>query len=198
LSRKPALPRATRRRGEELEVAVLQAAWDELAAVGYTRLTIEAVATRAATSKAVVYRRWRSRPILVLAALRAYAPMLSGEAPNTGDLRGDLLALLRRVAKRLNEIGAETLNGLLAEYVGDTAREIALDVRAIGVETMMTILTRAAARGEVRLEHITPRIASLPIDLLRNELLTTRTPASATAIVEIVDEIFLPLVQRNG
>ena len=57
-----------RRHGEERESAILDAAWAELVEVGYTRLTREAVAARAGTSKPVVYRRWPGRPELVLAA----------------------------------------------------------------------------------------------------------------------------------
>ena len=53
---------------------------------------------------------------------------------------------------------------------------------------------RAAERGEVRLDMVTPRIASLPGDLLRHELLITDAPVSDAFIAEIVDEIFLPLV----
>jgi Tetracyclin repressor-like, C-terminal domain len=60
---------------------------------------------------------------------------------------------------------------------------------------MMTILERAAQRGEVRLDKITPRVASLPTDLTRHELLLTRAPVPEATIVEIVDEVFLPLVQ---
>jgi len=53
----------TRRRGAELEAALLDAAWDELQAVGYAGLTMEAVADRAGTSRAVLYRRWPNGPI---------------------------------------------------------------------------------------------------------------------------------------
>jgi hypothetical protein len=60
---------------------------------------------------------------------------------------------------------------------------------------MMTILQRAAERGEVRLDKITPRIASLPGDLLRHEMLLTPIPVSEATLVEITDDIFLPLVR---
>jgi hypothetical protein len=58
---------------------------------------------------------------------------------------------------------------------------------------MATILERAAARGEIR-SGISPRIAALPIDLLRHELFLTRMPPSDSVLVEIVDGVFLPLV----
>ncbi|TPX01055.1 helix-turn-helix transcriptional regulator, partial [Schumannella luteola] len=64
------LEKATRRRGAELEDAILDAVWDEIAEKGYGGLTYEAVATRARTSRAVLYRRWPSREELVLAAIR--------------------------------------------------------------------------------------------------------------------------------
>src|SRR5271169_2869983 len=109
----------TRRRGEALEYALLDAAWAELQAAGYAGLTMEAVAGRAGTSRAVLYRRWRNRPDLVLAAIRRHRPMLSGEIPDTGGLRGDVLALLSRMSSRLAEIGPETVYGLLGDYLSD-------------------------------------------------------------------------------
>jgi AcrR family transcriptional regulator len=186
----------TRRRGEALERALLEAAWDELQAVGYAGLTMEAVADRAGTSRAVLYRRWRNRPELVIAALRHYRPMLSGEIPDTGSLRGDVLALLRRMSARLAEIGPETLYGLLGDYLGDPdlfARSQD-QVLHISAGVMDTILKRAADRGEAR-AGVAPRIATLPTDLFRNELFLARTPPSEGAIAEIIDDVFLPLVR---
>ena len=109
----------TRRRGEALESALLDAAWDELQDVGYAGLTIEAVADRAGTSRAVLYRRWRNRAELVIAAMRRHRPMLSGEIPDTGSLRDDVLAVLRRMSGRLAEIGPETIYGLIGDYFAD-------------------------------------------------------------------------------
>ena len=186
----------TRRRGEALENALLDAAWDELQAVGYGGLTMEAVADRAGTSRAVLYRRWRNRPDLVIAVLRRHRPMLSGEIPDTGSLRGDVLALLRRMSARLAEIGPETVYGLLGDYLSDAelftrSQEQVLHISA-GV--MDTILMRAADRGEAR-AGVEPRIATLPTDLFRNELLLSRNPPSEGAIEEIIDDVFLPLVR---
>jgi AcrR family transcriptional regulator len=185
----------TRRRGEALETALLDAAWEELQAVGYAGLTMEAVADRAGTSRAVLYRRWPKRAELVIAALRVHRPVLSGEVPDTGDLRGDVLFLLRRMSSRLTEIGAETVYGLLGDYLSDPE----LFARAhdqvlhIGAEVMTTILRRASDRGQAR-SDVTPRVTTLPTDLFRNELFLRRTPPSEAAILEIVDEVFLPLV----
>jgi AcrR family transcriptional regulator len=187
----------SRRRGEALESAILRAAWEELTAVGYASLTMEGVAARAKTSKAVIYRRWPSRPALVLAAMRQQAPLLSGEVPDTGELRGDVLALLRRISRRLGEVGQETIFGLLADYFRDDELFASLqtEVLQVGTDVMRTILRRADERGEVRLDRITRRMATLPVDLARHELLITRTPVPENALLEIVDDIFLPLVR---
>ncbi len=186
-----------RRRGEQLEDAVLRATWEELALTGYSRLTMEAVAERARTSKAVLYRRWPNRALLVLAALRTHAPMLSGEAPDTGSLRGDVLTLLRRVSQRLGDIGAETVWGLLANLLSDTAaletlRRHTLDV---GSEAMETILRRAQARGEIPVRVVPARVRTLAIDLARHELFLNRAAVADAVLVDIVDNVFLPLVR---
>jgi len=185
----------TRRRGAALEEALLDAAWAELQEVGYSNLTMEAVAHRAGTSRAVLYRRWGNRPALVIAAMRRHRPMLSGEVPDTGSLRGDVVALLTRNSKRLAELGPETLYGILGEYFTDTVRFSLVhdEVFQIGSQVMATILGRAEERGEVRL-GISGRVATLPIDLFRHELFVRRTPPSKKVISEIVDEVFLPLV----
>jgi AcrR family transcriptional regulator len=186
----------TRRRGEALEHALLDAAWAELQTAGYAGLTMEAVADRAGTSRAVLYRRWRNRPELVLAVIRRHRPLLSGEIPDTGSLRDDVLALLRRMSARLAEIGPETVYGLLGDYLSDAdmfarSRDQLL---TISTEVMETILKRAAGRGEAR-AGVENRIATLPTALFRNELFLARIPPSEGTLVEIVDDVFLPLVR---
>ncbi len=61
--------------------------------------------------------------------------------------------------------------------------------------TMQAILSRAAARGEIDPGRLTPRIASLPVDLVRHDLIMTLAPVPDSTLVEIVDRIFLPLVR---
>jgi AcrR family transcriptional regulator len=195
----PAVPHSggkTRRRGEALEAALLDAAWAELQAAGYASLTFEAVADRAGTSRAVLYRRWRKRPELVIAAMRRHRPLLSGEIPDTGSLRGDVLALLRRMSARLADVGTETVYGLIGDIFADPdpSPSIQDQVLHIGASVMMTILKRAADRGEAG-GDISPRVATLPTDLFRLELFHARTPPSDQVLTEIVDVVFLPLVQ---
>jgi AcrR family transcriptional regulator len=181
---------ARRRRGPELEAAILRATWEELAAVGYLNLTMEGVADRARTGKQVLYRRWRNRAELVLAAVRARVVPITDNVPDTGELRGDVLAVLERLAHRYQEVGPDVLHGLMAE-VGDIPPEF----RLIMVEVMETILRRAADRGEIGPEPLGRRVTTLPVDLIRQELLMATGPIPPVTPMEIVDEVFLPLVR---
>jgi AcrR family transcriptional regulator len=181
---------ARRRRGAELEAAIHDATWAELAEVGYARLTMERVADRARTGKQVLYRRWPNRANLVLAAIRHRFGSLADDVPDTGDLRGDVLALLRSMAQRHRDMGPDLVHGLMAE-----AYDVSPGSFSIMVTTMRTILARAGERGEVRVERIPARVVTLPVDLTRHQMLLSHEPIGESALTEIVDEVFLPLVQ---
>jgi len=180
-----------------LEDALLDAAWAELRATGYASLTMEAVAERAGTSRAVLYRRWPSRAALVIAAMRRHRPMLSGDVPDTGSLRGDVLALLTRISERLAELDPETVYGILGDYFADSQlfSQVQDQVLQIGAGVMATILKHAEERGEIT-PGISPRVATLPTDLFRHELFIRRIPPAGQVITEIIDEVFLPLVRN--
>lgn len=188
---------ATRRRGAELEEAILRATLDEVAEGGYARLTMERVAQRAGTNKSAIYRRWSNRAALALAAYRAFVarPM---DPPDTGALRSDVLELLRGAVSRMaSPVGGEILRGAVAEL--HQQRESIRDLRELMAEeptTMMTILARGIARGEARASALTPRVAAVPVVLLRNELQLAGPSMEVPdeILVEIVDQIYLPMV----
>ncbi|GGH76392.1 AcrR family transcriptional regulator [Pullulanibacillus pueri] len=182
----------TRRRGAELEAAIMQAAWDELMEVGFPNFTIEGVAARAQTSKPVIYRRWPNREELVLAAIHKILPAPPDEVPNTGELRSDVIIILNQLNDILRKIGPETIHGLMSVLTGIPLSEL---INFRRTNAMSTILNRAVERGEIRHEKVTARITRLPVDLVRHEVLITYEPVSQDTIAEIVDEIFLPLIK---
>jgi len=188
--------KARRRRGATLEAALLEAAWDELMAVGYASLTMEGVAARARANKTVIYRRWSTRRELVMAALRHHKTSI--EVPDTGSLRGDVLALMRAASERHAEL-AGVISVLQADYYQETGLPpAALRERTPGgaSQIMELLLRRAIDRGEIDAGRITPRIARLPIDLAHHDMTMTLAPMTEAALVEIVDTIFLPLLRR--
>jgi len=186
--------RQTRRRGDELEHALLTAAWDELIESGYESLTLESVAARAMTSRPVIARRWHDRRDLVIAAVRYWAEHNRLPVPDTGSLRGDLLAYLEEKSVRRAELIA-VFGVRLAAFVAenqDAARQLGeLITQSQGLDD---IWQRASSRGEVDLNTLTPRLRSLPFDLVGAELARTHQALPRATIKEILDTIVLPLV----
>jgi AcrR family transcriptional regulator len=87
-------------RSARIRAAVLQATAEVLAKRGYGRLSVDEVADRAGVHKTTIYRRWATKPDLVLDALLSRSDTVI-ELPDTGDLESDLLVFLRSVAANL-------------------------------------------------------------------------------------------------
>ncbi|MFI5844481.1 TetR/AcrR family transcriptional regulator [Catenuloplanes sp. NPDC051500] len=187
---------ARRRRGAELDNALLDAAWAELTDRGYELLSPESVAERAGTSKSVVYRRWPAKGDLVRAALLHAAGRDPVTVPDTGELRGDVIALLRQVNERRVALASALIAQLgdLYRATGTSIDDLRAAVAAGHRSAMEQIVDRAAGRGEVDPSRLTRRIVRLPEDLFRHELLMTSRALPDADIIEIVDTIFLPLV----
>lgn len=109
---------STRRRGEALERAILQAAAEELRESGYPGMTMDRVAARAGTNKNAIYRRWPHRAALGVAAYRRLSDAAMPN-PDTGTLRGDALELLRRVNETWSSPHGAVLRSLLAAAADD-------------------------------------------------------------------------------
>jgi AcrR family transcriptional regulator len=189
------LPRQ-RRRGDELEAALLDAAWEELVAVGFARLTMESVAARARTGVAVLYRRWPGKDALTMAAIAHYGQQHPVEIPDTGSLRGDMLALLGGVNDArysFTVVVTAAFSGLLTS-TGLTPAEVR--ARLLGDRPLWSdqIFRRAHERGELDLDKTPAAVLALPFDLMRHDLLMTLKPVPPDRLTAIVDDLFLPLV----
>lgn len=187
----------SRRRGKVLEAAIFDVVLQELAETGYVNFSIERVAAGAGTSKPVIYRRWPTRARLVYAALIANRPVVSFEAPDTGTVRGDIMLILHSVSEMVDEVSPEVIFGLIAELLHESDSTLFAEVHERNTKVMREILTRGVGRGEIAAEKLTPRLATLPFDLVRYQLMVLQQPLSAQDIEEIVDRIFLPLVRAD-
>jgi AcrR family transcriptional regulator len=184
-----------RRRGEELEAALLEAAWDELVAVGFAKLTMESVAARARTGVAVLYRRWPRKDDLVVAAMGHYGATHPVDIPDSGSLRGDMLAFLANISDGrvgFTAIVSSVFAGLLADS-GLTPAEVRNQILADRPLWSDEIFRRAHERGEIDLDRLPPAVLTMPFDLVRHDILMTMKPLPPERITSIVDDLFLPL-----
>lgn len=192
-------PSRQRRRGPELQAALLDAAWQELLEAGYAKLTMESAAARAHTGVAVLYRRWANKDQLVLAALEHYRNSHLVDLPDTGSLRGDLAAVLRAMGNTAPFIAIATataFSGLLTD-AGLTPTQVR--DRIMGDQRLtrvQTIYQRAHERGEINLSQIPASVLAMPFDLARHDLLMSLRPLEPERIDSILDELLLPLISQ--
>ena len=151
----PATPlaRGGRPRDASRDVAILDAARELLAEVGYEGMTMDAVAGRACASKATLYRRWPSKADLAVDAVTcgAVRDLEAQDVPDTGSLAGDLQALeqLRRARKAAST--DRLIPGLMAEVRRDpeVARQFHASFVRPKIDQVRGLLERARDRGEV-------------------------------------------------
>jgi AcrR family transcriptional regulator len=154
--RKPGRPRSA-----QADKAILQATLEELAAVGYEALTIEAVAARARVGKTTIYRRWPSKMELVMEAIsfvHAEVPLI-----DTGNFRDDLLTILRGAFQLRAPIIEQLVVKLMGEVKSNPEIFQAFMQRQVTprFQAIFQMIERAKARGELRQDIDPSLIVSL-------------------------------------
>lgn len=175
---------AARPRSDVREEAILRAAMELLAEVGYDRMSVEAVASRARASKATVYRRWSHKAPLVAAAVGRYAGTAVEPPEPTGDLRTDLLGLLAGLRRSLLDQDAAVVLGLLGAMRHDA--ELARIVRAAVVEQ------KHAAFADLLPDADHAWLAEITSATLLSRLLVTGEPLDDAFLTKLVDTVLLP------
>jgi AcrR family transcriptional regulator len=189
----------TRRRGAALEKALLDAAWEELVENGYAGFTIDGVADRAHTGRQVLYRRWPAKRDLAVAAVSHYQSHNPVTVPDTGSLRGDLIAYLTEALTKRAEMAALLMLNISRFFTEGAGTPLQLRNEILGGgrgHAVDVIFDRAVARGEADPARLTPRVRALPFDVLRGQMMMTMGAVPAEEIVGLVDEILLPLIER--
>lgn len=193
-----------RPRDETRDAAILAATLDVLGEVGYDRLTIEAVATRAKASKATVYRRWSGKVTLVVDAMQTISPSRTPTGaveptciwPDTGSLRGDLIAGCRNFVDRLNSeegqlVVAVTTAKARHPDLAKAMREATYDDK---LRACRRLADRAIARGELTTTCGADTFVEVLPAVMFNRLLLTGEPLDEDFIVHVVDNIAMPLL----
>jgi AcrR family transcriptional regulator len=179
---------------------ILRAAIDELQSVGYDRTTMDAVAERAGASKATLYRHWQNKAELVVAAIRYMVGLDTAPLPDTGDLRTDLLALLKGATQHTGHEQLCVMRGMVSACGADPELAQAYYEQVIEAKRAgaTEILRRAQSRGEVsEAADIQFLVDAAPAMLIFRHLLTPE-PVDEHYLTRLVDEVWLPLLTRTS
>src|SRR6476659_4945649 len=191
------------RRGRSREDAICTAVMDLLVEGSFEGLTVDAVAAKAKASKATIYRRWSGRDDLVLDVLRREF-LGDGRTPvDTGSLRGDLLATLRRdmgdpLVTR-HKLAAIRSISTAACAAPDLVSAVTAEIGRIQLELWSELLRRAKERGEI----VGEVSAALCTEVLRGQLCAQALFEAENAVSDeylehLVDDIVLPVVRHAG
>jgi AcrR family transcriptional regulator len=191
-------PKLGRKRDHSRDSDILDAALDVLAETGYDGMTIDMVAARAKAGKATLYRRWPSKPDLVLDAVAcmkagAYEP---AELPDTGTLRGDLVAMVKPPSMRDGERKMKIMAGIVSMLarspeLADAAREALVEPRAA---INRILFQRAIDRGEIAADVDLERLCMIGPAMVAYRVLMLRTPVDRAFLLGTIDQIILPAV----
>ncbi|WP_068780595.1 MULTISPECIES: TetR/AcrR family transcriptional regulator [unclassified Paenibacillus] len=188
-----------RRRGEELEEAILEAAYEIIHKSGYESMTFQNVAKQAETSRTVIYRRYETQ-VDLLHALVSYKSrqVIGGDmidlVRDQGSLRQDLLSVVEIYQQFFETISSEVLSAtlLVLSQKNESVREWLRGARNSNMQVMKKVEGFAKKRGEIQHDFTTMQM-SLPFDFLRVENIIRGGAVTKEYQIQLVDEVLLPI-----
>ncbi len=174
------------------EREILEATLDVLADVGYDRLTMDAVATRARASKATLYRRWNTKVGLVIDAL--LIEKQTPPVPDTGSFRGDLIAAFCGVGGLVDAKSVGTFSSVLTALTRDEEFAAEFRSRVIGpkIELTRLVYERAKSRGEVRQDLDVGLFGPALAGICLHRFYVLGEPPTRERVSRIIDQIIVP------
>ena len=189
-------PKLGRKRDHTRDTEILEAALDVIAETGYEGMTIDMVAARAKAGKATVYRRWSSKAELVLDAVACmkYKDVDLDNLPDTGTLRGDLVAMIKpptlREAERKLHVMAGIVSMLSANpELADVAQRALIEPRAA---INRIFFQRAIDRGEISPDVDIEQMCRIAPAMVSYRTLMLRTPVDREYMISVIDGVILP------
>jgi AcrR family transcriptional regulator len=179
------------------DARILDAVLELVAESGYVSTTIDAVAARAGASKATIYRRWRNKRELVLAAVNRYQGTRTSWSVDTGGLRSDLLAHAHRFAEVLGGFDGRLAVGLVQARASDPELIDELETRfSSGARLPPEVVERAVQRGELTgsADH---RLFEEVVASVMFMRWLWRLPLDAAFLEHVVDRLVLPVLRAS-
>lgn len=194
------IPKLGRKRDHSRDAQILDAALDVLAETGFDGMTIDMVAARVKAGKATIYRRWPSKAELVIDAVACMKHVDITELPDTGTLRGDLVALIRPPSIEEGQRKMKIMAGIIAMLsstpeLADAARAAIIEPR---VAANITLMKRAAERGEISNESDIESIAVVMPAMTAYRVLMLREPVTRSFLLGLIDGVVLPALNLRG
>lgn len=196
------MPTEHRKRGPELEAAILDAAFKIMQTNGYDQMTMAQIAAAAHTNKNAIYRRWDTKMAVITAAAKRYfqshPELVQHELPDTGNFRNDLIALMQLPLPAIQVIGSHNLKAIALDLLPNVSSVKFDFLNDNYFQRFLTkILAHAAARGDLKTtpEHLPAAAKGQPTLLLLSYILSER-PYDQTAVQSLVDDILLPVLTR--
>lgn len=196
--------RVRNRPGRRLDKArnaqILDAAVQVLAEVGYDGMTIDMVAARAAAARATVYRRWATKADLVVDAVRhmSRGDAAPGALPDTGNLRGDLIAAIADQSIQEQQLRIAVMSGLVA--LSRTDPRLAEVTAGAGlepwIEVSRTLIQRAVDRGEYPEADVVMIAQVIPMMCICRAAVQQQ-PITREFSLTLIDGVILPAL-RGG
>ena len=184
----------------ERESEILDAALVLLCRVGYDRLTMDAVAAEAKASKATLYRRWTSKPSLVVDAILRTKEALQAPEVDTGSLREDLVQMACGHGGLTDTRSAEIMAGLVTALHHDPDFAVEFRTRVLGpkIEIGRRVFERARARGEITADLDLDLLSSALAGIILHRSFVLGLPADEKTVAQVVDEIIVPAATRRS
>lgn len=182
-------PRVEGERATEIHEVVVQL----LVEHGYDKLTFDQVATQARAGKATLYRRWPTKAALVIDAVQATLCPEVVERPDTGTLRGDLVASACQRGGLTSGL-PDLLGAVMPALHRD--EELRGEFRVQFLEPMIQrsreMFRRAQARGELGPHADLDRLTAILPALCLHRAVVDGADCGRADIVAIVDDVVLP------
>lgn len=136
-----------RPRSAAADAAILEATREALVDLGWSKLTLGDVATRAGVAKTTLYRRWAGKSELVVDAVAELFDEL--ELPDRGSLAADIEGVVLQFAALLGR--PETKTALMAVVAESTTDEPLRErIRASIVDRQKRLVLEGRARAQAR------------------------------------------------
>jgi AcrR family transcriptional regulator len=177
--------------------AIHQAALAVLSEVGYDRTTVESIAQRAQVGKATIYRRFKNKEEILMAAMREHASCSLPQI-DTGSLRGDLISLITEHVKLLKGPEGELMMSLLSIAHRDPELGKLLNQNSpIEAESESSkIFDRAIKRGEISKKANIAFLSDVVPSIITHRIFITHQPVDKKFIEQLVDEVLIPALNK--